>query len=133
MDPYYEVADVHQVSIDGLAGVTYIDKVDGFKRKVQPAGAVKFEGRTDRPYLDTTSTCILHDPAAHRRITVAKSGSNSTVIWNPWKEATAAMHDMEPDAWLHMAAIETANVADNTITLAPKATHVMHAHITVED
>lgn len=129
---YYEVADVHQVSIDGLAGVTYIDKVDGFKRKVQPAGALKFEGKTDRPYLNTTSTCILHDPAGKRRITVAKSGSNSTVIWNPWKEATAAMHDMEPDAWLHMAAIETANVADNTITLAPGATHTMRADISID-
>lgn len=129
---YYEVADARQVSIDGLAGVSYIDKVDDMKHKVQPTGALHFEGRTDRPYLNTTATCILHDPAGHRRITVAKSGSNSTVIWNPWQEFTANMADMEPDAWLHMTAIETANVGENTITLAPGATHTMRADISID-
>ena len=129
---YYEVADARQVSIDGLAGVTFIDKVDEFKHKVQPAGAFHFEGRTDRPYLNTTATCVLHDPAGKRRIVVAKSGSNSTVVWNPWQEATAKMADMEPDAWLHMTCVETANVGENTITLAPGATHTMRADISIE-
>lgn len=128
---YYEVADARQVSIDGLGGVTFIDKVDDMKRKVQPAGALKFEGRTDRPYLNTTATCVLHDPAGKRRIVVAKSGSNSTVVWNPWKEFTAKMVDMEPDAWLHMTAIETANVGEDAITLQPGATHTMRADISI--
>ncbi|HEY4380962.1 MAG TPA: D-hexose-6-phosphate mutarotase [Acidobacteriaceae bacterium] len=129
---YYQVTDARQVSIDGLGGVTFIDKVDDMKRKVQPAGALHFEGRTDRPYLNTTATCVLHDPAGKRRIVVAKSGSNSTVVWNPWQEFTAKMVDMEPDAWLHMTAIETANVGDSTITLAPGTTHTMRADISIE-
>jgi len=129
---YYAVADAQKVSIDGLGGTTYIDKVDGFKRKVQPKGALRFTGRTDRPYLNTTATCTLHDEAGARRIVVEKSGSNSTVVWNPWKEFTAAMPDMESDAWLHMTAIETANVADNTVTLQPGATHTMRANISLE-
>lgn len=129
---YYEVANARQVSIDGLGGTTFIDKVDGFKRKVQPDGPLRFEGRTDRPYLNTTATCVLHDPAGGRKITVAKSGSNSTVVWNPWKEFTATMADMEPDAWLHMTAIETANVGDNTITLPAGQTHTMRADISIE-
>jgi glucose-6-phosphate 1-epimerase len=129
---YYEVADAQQVSIDGLGGVTFLDKVDEMKRKVQPAGALKLEGRTDRPYLNTTATCVLHDPAGKRRIVVAKSGSSSTVVWNPWEELTAKMVDMEPDAWLHMTCIETANVGENAITLQPGATHTMRADISVE-
>ena len=129
---YYAVADARQVEIDGLGGKTYIDKVDGFKRKVQPPGAFRFEGRTDRPYLNTTATCVLHDPAGGRKFWVAKSGSNSTVVWNPWKEFTATMADMEPDAWLHMTAIETANVADNAIALKPGETHTMRADISIE-
>jgi len=129
---YYAVADAQCVSIDGLGDATYIDKLDGFHRKVQPQGALRFTGRTDRPYLNTTATCVLHDVAGARRIVVAKSGSHSTVIWNPWKELTASMADMEPDAWLHMTAIETANVAENAVTLAPGATHTMRANISVE-
>jgi glucose-6-phosphate 1-epimerase len=129
---YLAVADARQVSIDGLAGVTFIDKVDEFKRKVQPAGALRFTGRTDRPYLNTTATCVLHDPAGKRSIVVAKSGSHSTVIWNPWQEFTANMPDMEPDAWLHMTAIETANVGENAVTLKPGETHTMRADISIE-
>ena len=129
---YYAVADARRVAIDGLGGATYIDKVDDFKRRVQPPGALKFEGRTDRPYLNTAATCVLHDPVGGRKITVVKSGSNSTVVWNPWKEFTATMADMEPDAWLHMTAIETANVGENAVTLRAGETHTMRADISIE-
>jgi glucose-6-phosphate 1-epimerase len=129
---YYAVADARQVSIDGLGGVTYIDKVDDMKRKVQAEGPLKFDGRIDRPYLNTTATCVLHDPAGKRKIVVAKSGSRSTVVWNPWKEFTANMADMEPDAWLHMAAIETANVGEDAVTLKAGETHTMRADISIE-
>lgn len=129
---YLAVADARQVSIDGLSGVTFIDKVDGFQRKVQPAGALKLEGRIDRPYLDTTATCVLDDPAGKRRIVVEKSGSHTTVVWNPWQELNAKMADMEPDAWLHMACLETANAADNTLALKSGETHTMRADISIE-
>lgn len=130
---YYAVSDAQKVSIDGLGGATFIDKVDGSQRKVQPKGALKFAGRTDRPYIDTTATCVLHDEAGARRIVVAKTGSNSTVVWNPWKDLTAKMPDMEPDAWLHMTCIETANVGENAVTLQPGATHTMRADISIEN
>jgi glucose-6-phosphate 1-epimerase len=129
---YYAVTDAQRVSIDGLGGATYLDKVDGMKRKVQPAGALKLEGRIDRPYLNTEATCVLHDEAGGRRIVVAKKGSASTVVWNPWKDLTPTMADMEPDAWLHMTCIETANVGEDALTLAPGETHSMRAHISIE-
>jgi glucose-6-phosphate 1-epimerase len=129
---YYAVGDARRVSIDGLGGVTYIDKVDDFKRKVQPEGTLKFAGRTDRPYLNTTATCVLHDPANSRRIVVEKSGSKSTVVWNPWSEFTATMVDMEPEAWIHMTAVETANVAEDAVTLKAGETHAMRATVSVE-
>jgi len=129
---YYAVADARKVAIDGLGGTTYLDKVDDFKRKLQPPGPLKFQGRTDRPYLNTAATCVLHDPAGARRIVIEKSGSNSTVVWNPWQEFTAKMVDMEPDAWLHMTAIETANVGENAVTLKPGESHTMRAHISIE-
>jgi len=130
---YFAVADAREVSITGLAGTTYLDKLDGMKPKVQPDGVLRFAGRTDRPYLHTEATCVLRDQAGKRTITVAKTGSRTTVVWNPWQELTAKMPDMEPDAWLHMACIETANVGDDAITLQPGETHTMRAHVTVEE
>jgi glucose-6-phosphate 1-epimerase len=40
---------------------------------------------------------------------------------------------MEATEWHEFLAVETVNAAANTITLAPGAAHVMHAHISVED
>jgi len=129
---YYAVADARQVEIQGLGGTAYIDKVDGGKRKTQEPGALRFEGRTDRPYLNTDATCVVSDPAGGRKVVVAKRGSRSTVVWNPWEELTATMKDMEPDAWLHMACVETANVGEDAVTLEPGEAHTMHAEISIE-
>jgi glucose-6-phosphate 1-epimerase len=129
---YYAVADARQVTIDGLGNTDYVDKVDNFKRKHQGDTVLHLTGRTDRPYLNTTATCVLHDPAGKRKITVAKTGSNSTVVWNPWDEFCAKMPDMQADSWLHMTCIETANVGDNTITIKPGAAHSMKFEVTLE-
>jgi glucose-6-phosphate 1-epimerase len=129
---YYAVADARQVTIDGLGNTGYIDKVDNFKRKHQDEAVLHLTGRTDRPYLNTTATCVLHDPAGKRKITVAKTGSNSTVVWNPWDELCAKLPDMQPDGWLHFTCIETANVGDNTITLKPGSAHSMRVEVTLE-
>jgi glucose-6-phosphate 1-epimerase len=129
---YLAVADARKVSIDGLAGTAYLDKVDDSRCKLQPQGPLTFQGRTDRPYLNTDATCVLHDPAGGRRIVVAKTGSRSTVVWNPWQELTAKMADMEPDAWLHMTAIETANVGEDAVTLKAGETHAMRARYAIE-
>ena len=128
---YYAVADIHEVTVDGLDGVTYIDKNDKLQSKVQ-RGAIIITEPTDRVYLNTASTCILHDTGSKRRVTVAKAGSNTTVIWNPWESGAAKLPDLDPTEWHEYIAIETVNAAANAITLAPGATHAMRAHITVE-
>ena len=74
---------------------------------------------------------MLDDPRAARRITVEKSGSATTVVWNPWSEKAAAMPDFGDDEWPRMACIETANAGANAITLAPGAKHAMRAVISV--
>lgn len=129
---YYAVGDARQVSVEGLGNTEYIDKVDGGKRKRQDEPVLHLTGRTDRPYLNTTAACVLNDPGAHRRIVVQKSGSSSTVVWNPWDELCARMPDMTPHGWLRFVCIETANVSENAISLAPGAAHSMKAEISVE-
>ena len=128
---YYAVADIHEVTVDGLDGVTYLDKTDNFQAKVQH-GAITITEPTDRVYLNTTSTCIVHDAGGKRRITVAKTGSNTTVIWNPWESGALKLPDLDPTEWHEYIAVETVNAAANAVTLAPGAKHVMQAHMTVE-
>jgi len=128
---YYAVADVHQASVSGLEGVTYLDKNDDLK-PVQQTGSIVLTGPTDRVYQNTQSTCVLHDAGNKRRITVAKSGSDTTVVWNPWESGAKKLADLDESEWPKFIAVETVNAAANAITLAPGSAHVMQARVSVE-
>ena len=125
---YLEVADARQISIDGLAGATFIDKVDQVARKVQN-GPIQITGETDRVYLNTQSTCTITDPVNNRRMTVSKENSDATVVWNPWIAKAKAMADFGDEEWPQMVCIETCNVNIHEVKLDPGATHTMKAVI----
>lgn len=128
---YLVVGDINRTTIEGLAGRTFIDKVDGASRKKQAAGPMTITGETDRVYLDTPDTVTVNDAANGRKIVVSKSGSASTVVWNPWIAKAKAMADFGDEEWPGMLCIETANAADNAVKLAPGARHTMKATIAV--
>jgi glucose-6-phosphate 1-epimerase len=128
---YLHVGDSRQVEIAGVENREYIDKVAGGARKTQDAGPVRFTGETDRVYLDTESPCVLRDAALGRTITVAKGGSRSTVIWNPWVDKAASLSDFGDDEWTKMCCIEAANAADNAIELPKNGEHEIWAEISV--
>jgi glucose-6-phosphate 1-epimerase len=130
---YFAVADVQKTALTGLAGTVYLDKRDEMRRKVQPDGAMMLTGTTDRVYLDTAATCVIDDAAGRRKIMVQKTGSHTTVVWNPWVEVTATLADMEPEGWRRMLCVETANVGDSSITLQPGKTHTMRLVVAVEE
>jgi glucose-6-phosphate 1-epimerase len=129
---YFALADVHQASVSGLEGTTYIDKTDGFKRKTLGNEPIRIAKETDQVHLSTKGTCVIHDPVWNRRILVEKRGSDSTVVWNPWIDKTKGMSDMSADGWKEMICVETANAADNAVHLPPGASHKLAAIIRVE-
>jgi glucose-6-phosphate 1-epimerase len=129
---YVLVGDVAQVSIDGLEGSIYIDKTDAMKRKTLAAGPLRLDGTTDRVFLDTRSTCVIADPVLARRIVVEKTGSATTIVWNPWHEKASTMADLGDDQWRSMLCAEAANAADNTVHLAGGERHVMRVIIGAE-
>jgi glucose-6-phosphate 1-epimerase len=129
---YYSIVDIHEVRVAGLDGTRYLDKMDDLREKMQH-GAITITEPTDRVYLNTAAQCVLHDTTARRRITVAKTNSNTTVIWNPWESGTQKLPDLDPSEWHEFVAIETVNAAANAVTLAPGATHTMQAHLSVEE
>lgn len=129
---YLAVADVRQARLLGLNGSHYLDKMDGMRQKLETAGGLVLTDPTDRVYLDTAATCVVEDPLLGRRLIVAKTGSRSTVVWNPWTELTAKLNDMEPDGWQTMLCVETANAGPNVLTLGPGEAHTMRATLSVE-
>lgn len=126
---YFVVGDVRQVEIDGLQNTDYLDKMDSFKRKIQPAERIRITGETDRVFINTRSTVKIVDPVLNRTIVVEKENSASTVVWNPWIAKAKAMADFGDDEWPGMLCIETANVGDHSVKLEPGQTHKMRARI----
>ncbi|TVR43697.1 MAG: D-hexose-6-phosphate mutarotase [Planctomycetota bacterium] len=117
---YFRVSDVRQIQVEGLAGMVYRDKCAAGASRVQE-GPVRFVGETDRVYADRSPQVAICD--GNRRITVAKSGSQSTVVWNPWVAKAAAMPDFGDDEWPGMVCVETANCLDGRVMLLPGTSH----------
>jgi glucose-6-phosphate 1-epimerase len=128
---YFTVSDIAAISIHGLDGCTYVDQIDEGRRKLQH-GPIRFVSETDRVYLNTTETCLIEDPGLDRRITISKSGSHSTVVWNPWAEKAGRLADMGEDEYRGMVCVETANADGDSITVAPGGEHRLTAIIGVE-
>lgn len=129
---YISVGAIDRVTVSGLENTTYIDKTDGMARKSTGAGPLRIAKETDSVFLGTPATCVVHDAALGRRVVVEKSGSMSTVVWNPWSEKARGLSDLGDDEWPRLVCIESANAADDAVTLAPEASHTLSARIYAE-
>jgi glucose-6-phosphate 1-epimerase len=129
---YLAVADVETVAVSGLENTAYLDKVDAFARKRHGAGPLRLTGETDRVFLGTRARCVVDDPGLGRRVVVDKTGSATTVVWNPWATKARDIADLGPDDWRHMLCVETANAADDAVTLPPGDRHLMSATVSVQ-
>jgi len=127
---YFRVSDVRNVSVTGLASGAYWSKVTG-SEGVQNPEPLTLAAETDRVYKHSTAPVELHDPHLGRTILIAKRGSASTVVWNPWIEKAAAMPDFGDDEWPEMLCIETANALGDAVTIPPGEAHTMETCISV--
>lgn len=125
---YFAVSDVRQVRVEGVENLGYIETLADWALR-QQHGALDFAGETDRIYLQVPAVLKIVDPHWNRRITLHSAGSRSAVIWNPWADRAKALPDMADDGWQRMLCIETANVWDDVVTLAPGASHVLSVTI----
>jgi D-hexose-6-phosphate mutarotase len=91
--------------------------VEGYAHKTEANDAITISSETDRVYLDTTNTVEIHDRSLRRKIRIEKSGSNSTVLWNPWVAKAQQMPDFGDDEYQQMLCIESGNVGRNNIVL----------------
>jgi glucose-6-phosphate 1-epimerase len=115
---YFQIGNIHQIGITGLRGVRYLDKVLGTE-STETADILGIDSEVDRVFQDTIATVEIHDPALRRVIRVHKSGSESTVVWNPWVEKSKRMADFGDEEYPFMVCVESGNVGENSITLAP--------------
>lgn len=128
---YFAVGDIAEVELEGLQGCIYLDKTESFARKRQDA-PLRFDGEIDRVYVNALGDCALVDARLRRRIRIAKQGSASTVVWSPGHDKAAAMGDITPTGWRNMLCVESANAADDVLTLEPGQTHTLAVRYSAE-
>lgn len=122
---YFAIGDISEVSVVGLKGTSYYDKADHFVQKIDNADAIRISSEEDRIYFDTTNTVEIVDPVLKRRIRIEKSGSASTVVWNPWIAKSQQISDFGNDEYKQMICVESGNVAKNKLTLPPGKSSVL--------
>jgi D-hexose-6-phosphate mutarotase len=123
---YFHVGDINQVSITGLKSAPYLDNAAGGNgaRKVENDSALRITKETNRVYPDHTGTVEIRDEQSRRTIRVEKFNSNSTVVWNPWTTQKLP-DDFDPAEHKQMVCVESGNVKQNKISLAPGKTSVL--------
>jgi len=117
---YFHAGDIGAVSISGLQGTPFNDNAAGGngELKVENDPVLRITKETNRIYPDSTAAVEIHDEQLKRVIRVEKFGSNSTVVWNPWTTQKLP-DDFDPAEHAQMVCVESGNVKQNKITLAP--------------
>lgn len=132
---YFRVADADCVHVTGLDGLTYADKFDNFNKHTQRGDwnlqDARDRGRSDRIYGDTGSQFELIDPAGHRKIRLATSGSKTLVVWNPGAEFIKTFADLPPEGWRNYVCLEAANCGAEVIELGTDDSHLLQQTISV--
>lgn len=122
---YFSIGDISQVCIKGLQNAKFVENVKNTKGP-HSEDPLRFNGgQIDRCYIGTSGILEIHDDVKNRIIRLVREGSNSAIVWNAGDEYAKKLPDMCDEDYQHYVCLETANVLDDTIKLAPKAQHTL--------
>ena len=120
---YFAVSDIRQVAVRGLDGRCYIETLEDWRKNANRANRAS-------PARPTASTwtcrraCTCIDAGWRRELLLETRGSRSAILyWNPWIDKAQRLSAFAADAWQRMLCIETANVWDDCVELAPGESH----------
>eukprot|EP00123_Amoebidium_parasiticum_P001166 comp12214_c0_seq1/m.6985 comp12214_c0_seq1/g.6985 ORF comp12214_c0_seq1/g.6985 comp12214_c0_seq1/m.6985 type:complete len:293 (-) comp12214_c0_seq1:67-945(-) len=128
---YFKCDDVEKVTVEGLKGCKYDDKVKGGSH-TEDRTDVSVKEFTDRVYHATPDTHSIKGLAGPTGPTLklTKSGFPETVVWNPWDENAKKMADFGDDEYPNMLCVEAGAVGER-VKLAAGKTWSGHQTISV--
>ncbi len=127
---YFSISDIAKVQITGLEGCKFEDQLCGHAWATQ-SGPITIASEIDRVYADNGPACEIRDPGLKRILRIAKQGSTTTVVWNPWSEKAARLGDVPPGSERTFVCVETANARGGTKTIEPGDTHRLVAEYSI--
>ena len=80
---------------------------------------MKIKNEFDAAFINHTGNVEIIDTVFNRVISVEKSGSKTTVVWNPNKD----LAEMSPGQYQNFVCVEPANQGNSFVSLKPKEKH----------
>mgnify|MGYP002624243293 FL=1 len=122
---YFAVGDVRTASVHGLEDVPCVEHARDPEEAWDPAAPLRFRAETDRVFQGVPDELVLRAPALGRDVRLTTQDARSAIVWNPWPKKTARLSQMAPDDWQRFCCIESANVREHAVTLAPGTRHTL--------
>ena len=79
-----------------------------------------FRRQTDSAFVGASGPVEIVDEVLGRRLKTEKQNSNSTIVWNPWRDGAGSMSDFGADEWRRMLCVEGGNILDSAVVLGPQ-------------
>ncbi len=121
--PYLLVRDILGVTVHGLDGATYTDRLA--RQPGKHEGPLTIRAETDRLFTPPAPMAALHDAGLKRVLAMTYAGTTKLMVWNPWIDKARAMPDFGDDEYTRMLCLEPANAEDAAVTLAPGERHAL--------
>ena len=122
---YFAISDINKIVVTGLDKCHFFDHKTGaakFEGNIQE-GDIKIDSEIDNVYFPASGATEIVDPGWGRIVTIEKSGSDSTGVWNPWVEKATTMADYSPEEYTPMICVESANAKCDPRILLPGVPH----------
>jgi len=103
---YLHVAHISDVRISGLKGAAFREAGGEY---LETSESLQIAGHVDRVYLNTSPELEVRQ--SQQRVLITSAGFKDTVVWNPWKDLSETMADMEPHGYERMICVESAAIA----------------------
>ncbi len=116
---YFAVENSSQTYIEGLESNQFIDSTQNGKIEKKEGSSILVNREINRIYLDTIAECKVIDTSLNRVIKVKKSGSRSTIVWNPWNKTSSKISDLGPEDYKRFVCVESGNVRKNLLGILP--------------
>ena len=123
---YFNVSDLDNVVVRGLSGVRYVDHTAaGGKAEKRLSGDVRFTGEVDWVFAPSRETTEIVDTGFKRIVRIEKTGSGSTVVWNPGAELAQTLPDLAGEGYRRMVCVEAANAFGDIRKVAAGTVHTL--------
>lgn len=115
----YFPVDIYHAKIKGLHQTAYIDQLKHMQDDVQTEEYIEIEKEMDRIYPKTKG--VFKISSGQMPTIYVKSNAKSAVVWNPWLTKAQRLADVGDQAWQDFVCLESGQIKDASMKLAPNA------------